>query len=460
MPGPGAARDRSARGGMFRDAPAAGTPAAGLAAARLREGLDGWRRYIWRRRSAAAARRWSLITLGTALAGVAAGRLDGNMLVTAVAATALALLAGAVSAVNAVRRRRVCAEDAARHLDAVFGFDEQVATALCCAQAGTAGVGGSTEHNRLVAELIERAAVLVAETGGVPRPRPVPAYGEWAAMAVTAAAVAAVAAVPGPAPSTSATAAGGPGRASPLASATAVPRPAPRPTRAGGVTVGSTGTPDATVTSGHRPAPTATGASPENAPGGRTRPTAPTTGSAPTAKTGASTSHGTAGAAATAGAGTAGGRSASASAGGPGQRGPAPPAAGQSRAGQSRGATTRHGRTQSAAARRATGSRGSAAHSGGLPGGLAAGTEPGNDRTSARPAEPLPSAGNTVLLIVLPGGDGTVTTGQGAPGQPEGSGGISTSIVTATASENGAEYVPPDQNEVPFPDQGLLGRYF
>jgi hypothetical protein len=85
-----------------------------------------------RRQSAAAARLWSLITLGAALAGVAAGRLDGSLLITVVAAIALPFGAGAVSV---ARGRRVSAEDAARQLDAAFGFDEQVATALCCAEA-------------------------------------------------------------------------------------------------------------------------------------------------------------------------------------------------------------------------------------------------------------------------------------------------------------------------------------
>jgi hypothetical protein len=66
-----------------------------------------------------------------------------------------------------------------------------------------------------------------------------------------------------------------------------------------------------------------------------------------------------------------------------------------------------------------------------------------------------------VLLIVLPGGQGAVTgpTGQ-APGQPAGDGGAATATQAAAAQGNSAEYVPPDQNEVPFPDQGILGRYF
>src|SRR6185437_7134215 len=161
--------DRPVRGGTVHDAATAGAPAVGPAAARLRAGLDGWRRHISRRQRAAAARRWSLITLGAAFAGVAVGRLDGTMLVTAVAAVALPVAAGAVSVV----RRRVSAEDAARHMDAAFGFDEQVATALCCTEAGAAS--RATDHNRLVAELIERAAGLVTEAGGIPGPRTVPA---------------------------------------------------------------------------------------------------------------------------------------------------------------------------------------------------------------------------------------------------------------------------------------------
>lgn len=89
--------------------------------------------------------------------------------------------------------------------------------------------------------------------------------------------------------------------------------------------------------------------------------------------------------------------------------------------------------------------------------------QPGSNRTSAHPAQLLPGAGDTVLLIILPGGDGAVTepTGKGTPGQqPEGDGGTSAAIQTAMAPGNGAEYVPPDENEVPFPDLSLLGRYF
>jgi len=67
-----------------------------------------------------------------------------------------------------------------------------------------------------------------------------------------------------------------------------------------------------------------------------------------------------------------------------------------------------------------------------------------------------------VLLIVLSGGVGAVAApdGYGASGpQPEGNGGAA-AVRTETVEGNGAEYVPPDQNEVPFPDQGVLRRYF
>jgi hypothetical protein len=77
-------------------------------------------------------------------------------------------------------------------------------------------------------------------------------------------------------------------------------------------------------------------------------------------------------------------------------------------------------------------------------------------------ALPLPSSGDAVLLIVLPGGVGVVAApdGHAAPGQqPEGNGGAA-AVRTVMAEGNGAEYVPPDQNEVPFPDQGVLRRYF
>jgi hypothetical protein len=125
---------------------------------------------------------------------------------------------------------------------------------------------------------------------------------------------------------------------------------------------------------------------------------------------------------------------------------------------------TQHGGTRTAPARNAAGQRGAAAaRGGGLPAGDAAGTAPGSDRASAHPAQLPPLAGNTVLLIVLPGGDGAVAapTGQGKPGQqPEGDGGTFTAIQAATAPGSSAEYVPPDQNEVPFPYQALLGRYF
>jgi hypothetical protein len=127
------------------------------------------------------------------------------------------------------------------------------------------------------------------------------------------------------------------------------------------------------------------------------------------------------------------------------------------------GARARHSGARSATARHAAGPRGIAAHDGGLPGGNAAGKEPGgNPDGGVHKAQPLPSAGDTVLLIVLSSGAGTVAapTGQGAPGQPAGDGAAAAAIRTATVRGNSAEYVPPDQNEVPFPDQGVLGRYF
>lgn len=488
MPGPGIARDRPARG-TFRDAATAGTPAA----VRLRDGIDGWRRRIRRRRSAAAARLWSLIALGAALAGVTAGHLDGSMLVTALAAAALPFGAGVVSV---VKRRRVCAEDAARELDAAFGFDEQVATALCCMAAGTAVGGGTTEHDRLVAGLIERAAALVAEAGGAGRSRPGLAYGEWAAMAVTAAAVAAVAAVPGSHPRTLTTASGGPGRAGLAAGATA-----PRPEHRGRVIPGN---------AGHRTAPTASGASAAGPAAGIPRRAATGTGRDPAAATGTPIPNGSvpasgakAGARApspgkalsptapgASGASAGGGRSGTGTVSGSGPHGLASPAPGQAQTPRSpatqspttqspatqspatrspatqsqttRAAMTPHGGMRSATAQRAAGSRGTAARTRGVPGGDAAGTEPGANRRSARPAQPLPSAGNTVLVIVLSGGNGTVTApnGQAAQAQPEGNGGTITATQAATAPGNTAEYVPPDQNEVPFPDQGMLGRYF
>lgn len=483
MPGPG-----TSTVGPTGD-PAAGS-AAGSAAVRLREGLDGWRRHISRRQSAAAARHWSLITLGAALAGVAAGRLDGSMLVTTIAMTAVPLWVGAVTV---VRRRRVSAEDAARQLDALFGFDEQVATAVCCTHAGTSVPGRETDVSAwMVAALIERAATLLAQTGGAPDPRPGPAYGEWAAMAVTAAAVAAVAAVPGSQHAAHATAAGSAGLAGRLPGAVAGLRPA----HAGGViradapgpTAGPRSTPAGSAGSaaagGARPAASATGAHEAPATSGAPASGTPASGTpASPAKAGAPVSSGTAGA------GAASGRAVPAPTGGSGQRGTTG-AAGATGAAKSVGATgvtgvtrtagatagrsptaqspvTQRGATRSATAQHATGQhatgqRGTAAH-GGPRAGDVAGTQPGSNRTSAHPAQLLPGAGTTVLLIVLPGGDGALAepAGQGSPGQqPEGDGGTSAAIQTATAPGNDAEYVPPDQNEVPFPDLSLLGRYF
>lgn len=469
MPGPG----------LSTVGPTGGS-AAGSAAVRLREGLDGWRRHISRRRSAAAARHWSLITLGAALAGVAAGRLDGRMLLTTIAVTAGPLCFGAVTV---VRRRRVSTEDAARQLDALFGFDEQVATAVCCTNADTSAAGGETDVTAwMVAALIERAATLVAETGGAPDPRPGPAYGEWAAMAVTAAAVAAVAAVPGAHPAAPGTAVGTGGLAGPAGLAVRLHGAVAglRPAHAGGVIRAAAPAP----APGPRSAP-AGGAFPGSAAAGSVRPAASATGAheAPGYSVPASPAKaGTPVASGTAGAGAASGRTVPAPTGGSGQHGTVG-ASGASRATGAAGARAGHsptaqaptaqaataqspvtqgGATRSATAQHATGQRGTAAH-GGLRAGDAAGMQPGGNRTSAHPAQLLPGAGATVLLIILPGGDGVLAgpTGKGTPGQqPEGDGGTSAAIQTAMAPGNGAEYVAPDQNEVPFPDLSLLGRYF
>ncbi|HEX6526904.1 MAG TPA: hypothetical protein VF070_43850 [Streptosporangiaceae bacterium] len=487
MPGPGTARDGTAQ-----------TTAVQVqsAAARLSDGLDGWRRHMVRQRSAAAARRWLLITLGTALAGVMAGRLDGSPLLTAAAASSIALAAGAV---RVVRSRKVSRDDAARLLDATFGLDEQVATALCFADDRT------VDQSPLVASLIERATGLVAQAqsqaSGEAVPGPAPAYGEWAVIAVTAASVAAVGAVPGTVPGphrvagssnaadeartgqqarptfgASATASDRmrTGRAAAPASGTASPargtvarspdaRPA-SPPPSGSAASGSAAAPGGP---GKRPGgPSPVGGSASSPSGGSASLGGPAAATSRTTAAEGGTSAPTGRTSATAGRTPA---AAGQPTGAPatGQPALAQPATGQpatARAGTARAGTARTGTAHAGTARAGKGQRKT-----GAPGGDTAGSQPGDNRTGNGPAQLLPLAGDRILLIVLPGGDGLPTAKAQAQAranpdtsaqQAEGNGGTTTATASGTESGSSVAYVPPDDNEVPFGDQSLLGRYF
>lgn len=477
MPGPGTARDRTARKTAVQ---------VQSSVVRLSDGLDGWRRHIVRQRSAAVARRWLLITLGTALAGVMAGRIDGSPLLTAAAASSIALAAGAV---KVIRSRKISRDDAARLLDATFGLDEQVGTALYFADDRTA------DQSPLVASLIERAADLVSVASGEAVPRAAPAYREWAVMAVTAASVAAVAAVPGTVPGPHRVAGGSnaadevrtaqrgrpafgasatasdpmrTGRAAVPASGTASPAagrvarsPDARPTSPPPSGSAAPGRAGATGGPGKRPA----GPSPSGRPslGGSPSPSdgssggsTDSPGSGP-ADLGGPVSLGRPSAATGRTAAAAGGNSAASGGTSAPTSSPSTPTSRASATGQPP-ATPATGPGQIATEQ----------HKAGTPGGDTAGSQPGDDRTGNGPAQLLPLAGDRVLLIVLPGGNGLPTTraranpdtpGQGQ--QAEGNGGTASATTTpGPGTGSGVTYVPPDDNEVPFGDQSLLGRYF
>jgi hypothetical protein len=97
-----------------------------------------------------------------------------------------------------------------------------------------------------------------------------------------------------------------------------------------------------------------------------------------------------------------------------------------------------------------------------VPGGATAGTAPGDSRRASDAGEFTLPAGGTIALIVVPGSDGSGTWPAGEQGTqaPAGTGEWATVGAVSPGSADGAGYVPPDGNEVPFGDQVLLGRYF
>jgi hypothetical protein len=103
------------------------------------------------------------------------------------------------------------------------------------------------------------------------------------------------------------------------------------------------------------------------------------------------------------------------------------------------------------------------AHQGGIPGGLTAGTAPGDTRRASGPSQlPVP-AGAQVVLIIVPGADGSTAARADAAGKaapPAGNGGSATVTALSPGGADGAGYVPPDDNEVPLWAQPLLGAYF
>jgi hypothetical protein len=419
---------------------------ADAAAARLAHSLDGWRRRMVRRRVIATGRRWALIAACAAGAGATAGHLDGQVVLTAAAAGSAAM-AGGIAAMALARRVPLAA--AAREMDAALALDEQVATALWYARTRQAG------GNPLATGLVERAAGLAARAERQAR-RDDPRYGEWLAVAVTAAATATVVAAPYP-PATPAPSAAqsrhGPGgghAAGPANSALragqargAAPerrRPAGQPAGARSPSTG-TGAPRG----GSSPSPATRGASAGAAP----------RGSAPAAGPG-----GHAGSTVAGGTNSGGTNPNGTGPSGAARSAPSPANAGNQRAAGSGGPPP----AGNAAATTQGGTRPGGAQQGGArPGGATAGTTPGDSRRASGPAQFALPAGGKVALIVVPGTDGSVTGPAGSErgtGTPAGNGGSAAVTTVSPGSADGAGYVPPDGNEVPFWGQVLLGRYF